>query len=106
MSAGGRGVWRSTIGACSATSWNRVRAVSLESRKSSVRNPASIPLRSDRHRAEAAVDDDLGARDEPPCVAGEEERRSRELVDVAEPPERRMAEDPLHPLGSEDRPVL
>src|SRR5579863_998124 len=106
MSTGERWLCRSAIGACSATPWKRARAVSPESRNSSFRNAVATPQRSDRHRAESAVDDELAAGDEAARVACEKECRPGELLDVAEAPERRVIEDLCAALGCQDPAVL
>ena len=48
---------------------------------------------SDRHRAEATVDDELCTSDEPSLVACEQHDRAGEIVRVAEAPERGVLED-------------
>ncbi len=78
MSAGERWLCRSTIGACSATLVEEHAgglARRAGSRRSGSRSPSALIQIG--HRAEAAVDDELGAGDEPAGVAREQQRRSR-----------------------------
>ena len=88
----------STMERCSATSWNSVRAVAVESRKSSSRNVVAAPRPcSDRHRAEAAVDHELRAGEER-LLAASRSDRPFEVAGVTEAAHRRVAQDRLGPL--------
>ena len=69
------------------------RARRSRSRGGSRRRGSGRSRVSDRHRAEAAVDHELRARDEPSGVAREQQRRAHQLVRLTEAPQRRVLDE-------------